>query len=232
MSDSTTQKQILLLEDEVASAMLLKEYLQISGFKVRVVHDGEEAMSCINEGQCHFDLAILDIMVPPPDGYEVCRQLRANPAYVDIPVIFLSAKDREDDEIIGLEVGADDYITKPAGGKLVATRVRKLLDRKAEEPDHILRNGPFKMDTLERTFAVEDQEIEFTTTEFEIMQLFMRNPRRVFTRQEILDRIASEDRTVFDRTVDAHIKNLRLKLGEDLGANIRTYRGLGYGLKV
>lgn len=211
--------------------MLLKEYLEITGYAVQVVHDGEEAMSCIEGQQCRFDLAILDIMVPPPDGYEICRKLRAMPAYKELPVIFLSAKDREDDEITGLEIGADDYITKPAGGKLIATRVAKLLERKQEEHQDFITNGSMKMDISTRVFMVDKEEIELTHTEFEIMQLFLQNPRRVFSRQEILDHISDADRAVFDRTVDAHIKNLRLKLGEQAGKAIRTYRGMGYGLK-
>lgn len=232
---SKASRKILLLEDEVASAMLLKEYLEISGFTVRVVHDGEEAVSCIEDQSCSFDLAILDIMVPPPDGYEVCRLLRSQNRYKEIPVIFLSAKDREDDEIAGLEIGADDYITKPAGGKLIATRVRKLLERKEanqESSAHEIHNGAITIDLQSRAVRVDEDEIELTYTEFEILTLFLKNPRRVFSRQEILDRISSDDeRIVFDRTVDAHIKNLRLKLGEQSGGKIRTYRGLGYGFK-
>lgn len=235
MAVNPSSPNILLLEDEVASAMLLKEYLEISGYHVRVVHDGEEAMECINDQQCRFHLAILDIMVPPPDGYEVCRNLRADSRYKAIPVIFLSAKDREDDEIAGLEIGADDYITKPAGGKLIATRVRKLLERNDEAStsnEQSLKNGEIALFLESRMAQVGQQEIELTFTEFEILALFLQNPRRVFTRQEILDRISSQDvRNVFDRTVDAHIKNLRLKLGETAGAKIRTYRGLGYGFK-
>lgn len=232
---SQLSKQILLLEDEVSSALLLKEYLEICGYTVKVVHDGEEALSSLNEESAHFDLAILDIMVPPPDGYEVCRFLRKDERYKGIPVIFLSAKDREDDEIVGLEIGADDYITKPAGGKLIATRVRKLLDRREDVADasaNLLRNERMLLDLDSRSLTVDEVEIELTFTEFEILALFLKNPRRVFTRQEILDRISSDDeRNVFDRTVDAHIKNLRLKLGEENGARIRTYRGLGYGFK-
>lgn len=231
MESSSSTKRILLLEDEVASALLLKEYLEICGYAVQVVHDGEDAISVIGENERAFDLAILDIMVPAPDGYEVCKRLRATEKYQDTPVIFLSAKDREDDEIIGLEIGADDYITKPAGGKLIATRVRKLLDRVEEEPAHIISVGELRLDVNTRDFWVEKDEVELTQTEFDLLLIFLKNPRRVFSRQEILDRISSEDRVVFDRTVDAHIKNLRTKLGQKHGAKIRTYRGIGYGFK-
>lgn len=231
MDSSSTTKRILLLEDEVASALLLKEYLEICGYSVLVVHDGEEAINVITDAEKSFDLAILDIMVPPPDGYEVCKFLRSSQNYKYTPVIFLSAKDREDDEIIGLEIGADDYITKPAGGKLIATRVRKLFDRVEEEPDNVLRFSGLRLDINTRDVWVEDQEVELTQTEFDLLLLFLKNPRRVFSRQEILDRISNEDRVVFDRTVDAHIKNLRTKMGDMQGLKIRTYRGIGYGFK-
>jgi two-component system phosphate regulon response regulator PhoB len=231
MDSSSSTKRILLLEDEVASALLLKEYLEICGYSVKVVHDGEEAVSVIKEEERSFDLAILDIMVPAPNGYEVCKILRSTDKYKQTPVIFLSAKDREDDEIIGLEIGADDYITKPAGGKLIATRVRKLFDRVEEEPEHIIGFIGLRLDVNTRDVWVEKEEVELTQTEFDLLLLFLKNPRRVFSRQEILDRISSEDRVVFDRTVDAHIKNLRTKLGDKQGAKIRTYRGIGYGFK-
>lgn len=231
MDSSSTTKRILLLEDEVASALLLKEYLEICGYSVLVVHDGEEAINVITDAEKSFDLAILDIMVPPPDGYEVCKFLRSSQNYKYTPVIFLSAKDREDDEIIGLEIGADDYITKPAGGKLIATRVRKLFDRVEEEPDNVIHFSGLRLDVNTRDVWVEDQEVELTQTEFDLLLLFLKNPRRVFSRQEILDRISNEDRVVFDRTVDAHIKNLRTKMGDTQGHKIRTYRGIGYGFK-
>lgn len=172
MDSSSTTKRILLLEDEVASALLLKEYLEICGYSVLVVHDGEEAINVITDAEKSFDLAILDIMVPPPDGYEVCKFLRSSQNYKYTPVIFLSAKDREDDEIIGLEIGADDYITKPAGGKLIATRVRKLFDRVEEEPDNVIHFSGLRLDVNTRDVWVEDQEVELTQTEFAFKLFF------------------------------------------------------------
>jgi two-component system phosphate regulon response regulator PhoB len=191
--------------------------------------DGETALDLIEQQADRIHLAILDIMVPKVDGRELCRRLRNHPILSDIPVIFLTAKDQEQDEIEGLEAGGDAYVTKPASLKLVKTHVDNLLKRRTPQESNWLRYGNVYLDRQAKEVYVDGEYVELTSTEYTILDLFFSNPKRVFSRQDILRHISGEDTYVFDRTVDVHIKNLRLKLGQQ-GDLIKTYRGMGYGL--
>lgn len=208
---------------------MMANFLMMNNYEVLVAHDGHRAVELIDNQAGNIHLALLDIMVPGIDGWEICKIIRGHPIIKDIPVIFLTAKDQEKDEIEGLELGADDYISKPASLKLVKTRVETLLRRQNPQTSNWIQYGDIYLDTDGKELFYEKKRIELTSTEYTIAELFFKNPKRVFSRQEILEQISGDERFVFDRTVDVHIKNLRLKMGA--GSNIiKTYRGLGYGL--
>jgi len=220
---------ILLVEDEKESAEMLSRFLEMNDYNVLVAHEGSRALELIEEQAGKIHLAILDIMVPNVDGMEICRHIRKHPVLNDIPVIFLTAKDKEQDEIEGLELGADDYIPKPASLNLVKVHVETLLRRQNPQTSNWLQYGNTYLDTDAKELYVENEKIELTSTEYTLIELFYQNPKRVYSRQEILRHITDEDEYVFDRTVDVHVKNLRLKMAE-AGKLIKTHRGIGYGL--
>ncbi len=220
---------LLLLEDETESADMLSGFLEMQEFRVSVAADGDQAIDILKKNPGKIDLAILDIMVPKHSGIEVCRFIRKHPALKSTPVIFLTAKDQERDEILGLEAGADDYVSKPASLNLILARIKSLLRRQSVKGSGWLNMRQVYVNTENREAFLKDQRLDLTHTEYKILELFFRNPARVFTRQEILEHISDENKFVFDRTVDVHVKNLRIKLEED-GELIKTYRGTGYGL--
>ncbi len=220
---------ILLLEDETDSAELLSGFLEMDGFNLKVASNGKEALDIINENAAGIDLAILDIMVPEINGIEVCKFIRNHPVIRDIPVIFLTAKDQENDEIFGLEAGADDYISKPASFKLISTRIKTLLRRQVDRGTGWVHVGNIYLDLGNKQVWRNNNAVDLTNTEFILLKTMAESPNRVFTRQELLETITDEDKFVFDRTVDVHIKNLRIKLGSD-GEVVKTYRGTGYGI--
>lgn len=220
---------IFLLEDEKEAAEMLGGFLEVNGYQVAVAHTGDKALEYLEANPSKTDLAILDIMVPGASGIEVCRYIRNHPVMREIPVIFLTARDQEKDEIFGLETGADDYIAKPASLNLVAARVKTLLRRQPLRASGWLHFANIYIDTVSTEAWLDNDRIDLTHTEFLILSMLIQQPNRVFTRQEILEHISGEDKFVFDRTVDVHIKNLRIKLGEG-GNLIKTYRGTGYGM--
>lgn len=208
---------------------MMANYLEMNDYELLVAHDGDEAMKQIERHAGEIHLAVLDIMVPKLNGKEICKRIRRHPVLKDIPVIFLTAKDEEQDEIEGLELGADDYIAKPASLNLVKVHIESLLRRQNPQKAKWLQYGNTFLDTDAKELYVEEEKVGLTSTEYTLIELFFQNPRRVYSRQDILKHITDEDRYVFDRTVDVHIKNLRLKMG-DAGKLIKTYRGIGYGL--
>ncbi len=220
---------ILLVEDEEEPAEMLANFLEMHDYDVLLAHEGEKALELIDNHAGEIHLAVLDIMVPNVDGKEICSHIRSHPVLNDIPVIFLTAKDREKDEIEGLELGADDYIPKPASLDLVKTHIETLLRRQNPQKANWLQYGNVYLDTDGKELFVEGEKVDLTSTEYSLIELFFKNPKQVFSRQQILKHITEEDRFVFDRTVDVHVKNLRLKMGES-GEIIKTYRGIGYGL--
>lgn len=220
---------ILLVEDEEESADMLTNFLEMNDYDVLTAYEGNSAIELIEQHAGKIHLAILDIMVPNVDGKEICKKIRRHPVLNDIPVIFLTAKDEEEDEIEGLELGADDYISKPASLNLVKVHVESLLRRQNPQTANWLQYADTYLDTDAKELYVDDDHVKLTSTEYTLIQLFYQNPKRVYSRQEILEHITEEDQFVFDRTVDVHVKNLRLKMG-DSGDVIKTYRGIGYGL--
>jgi two-component system phosphate regulon response regulator PhoB len=220
---------ILLVEDEKEPADMLANFLEMEDYEVLIAYDGKEAVSLIENRADVIDLAILDIMVPHIDGKEICKRIRRHPILSGIPVIFLTARDKEKDEIEGLELGADDYIPKPASLKLVKTHVESLLRRQQPQHSKWVQYGDLYLDTLGKDLYRKEQRVDLTSTEYSLAELFFKNPKMVYSRQQILVHIGDDDKFVFDRTVDVHVKNLRLKMGDSSDV-IKTYRGLGYGL--
>ncbi|HKL15634.1 MAG TPA: response regulator transcription factor [Balneolaceae bacterium] len=220
---------ILLVEDEKEPADMLANFLEMEDYEVLVAYDGKEAVSLIESRADVIDLAILDIMVPFVDGKEICKRIRRHPVLSGIPVIFLTARDKEKDEIEGLELGADDYIPKPASLKLVKAHVESLLRRQQPQHSKWIQYGDLYLDTVGKDLYKKEDRIDLTSTEYALAELFFKNPKMVYSRQQILEHIGDDDKFVFDRTVDVHVKNLRLKMGDSSNV-IKTYRGLGYGL--
>jgi two-component system phosphate regulon response regulator PhoB len=220
---------ILLVEDEKESAEVLSNYLELHDFQVLLAHEGNRALELIDREADEIHLAVLDIMVPNVDGKEICKKIRMHPVMKDIPVIFLTAKDQEKDEIEGLELGGDDYIGKPASLDLIKTHIETLLRRRSPREAHWLQYGNVYLDTIGKELYVNEEKVPLTFTEYRLIELLFKSPKQVFSRQQILKHISEEDQYVFDRTVDVHIKNLRLKMGE-AGNIIKTFRGIGYGV--
>lgn len=223
------KQTVLLVEDEVEPAEMLANFLRMSNYDVLLAHDGKHALELIEKHASDIHLAVLDIMVPHVNGKEICRVIRKHPVLSDIPVIFLTAKDKEKDEIEGLELGADDYISKPASLKLVKAHIESLLRRQQPQKSKWIQYGDLFLDTSGKDLYLKEKRIDLTSTEYALVELFFQYPKRVYSRQEILEKIGGDEHFVFDRTVDVHIKNLRLKLGEAADI-IKTYRGIGYGL--
>lgn len=220
---------ILLVEDEKESAEMLSNFLEMNHYEVLTALDGDTALEYIENRAGEIHLAVLDIMVPGADGREVCRAIREHPVISHIPVLFLTARDQEQDEIEGLELGADDYISKPASLQLIKARIETHLRRQDPKRSHWVGFGELYLDLEGKVLYQNNTPVDLTSMEYSIIELFMKHPNRVFSRQEILEHISDTERYVFDRTVDVHIKNLRLKL-EKAGSFIKTYRGLGYGM--
>jgi two-component system phosphate regulon response regulator PhoB len=219
---------ILLMEDEEESGEMLANFLELNDYKVLWAKDGKQALKYIEESANEIHLAILDIMVPHHDGKEICSNIRQHPVIYDIPVLFLTARDEEQDEIEGLELGADDYIKKPASLNLVKAHVETQLRRRSPEKSNWIQYGKVYVDLDSKEMYINEELIDLTHTEYTIAEMIFQNPKLVYSRQQILEKISDEEKFVFDRTVDVHVKNLRLKMGDE-GKLIKTYRGVGYG---
>ncbi|MDZ7806027.1 MAG: response regulator transcription factor [Gracilimonas sp.] len=219
---------ILLMEDEEESGEMLANFLELNEYNVLWAKDGKQALKYIEENANDIHLAILDIMVPHHDGKEICSNIRQHPVIYDIPVLFLTARDEEKDEIEGLELGADDYIKKPASLNLVKAHVETQLRRRSPEKSNWIQYGKVYVDLDSKEMYINEELIDLTHTEYTIAEMIFQNPKLVYSRQQILERISDEEKFVFDRTVDVHVKNLRLKMGDE-GKLIKTYRGVGYG---
>jgi two-component system alkaline phosphatase synthesis response regulator PhoP len=224
------QGTILLVEDEAAIAAFVQTALEREGFAVEVVEDGRQALARVN--QALPDLIILDLMLPGMDGLEVCRAVRRMPTYV--PIIMLTARDEDMDKVVGLELGADDYITKPFNTRELIARVRavlRLAQSRAtmEEPDR-LRIGRLEIDLTGRTVTVAGQPVELTPKEFDLLVLLASNPGRVFGRETLLEKVWGYDYLGDSRTVDVHVQRLRRKLEEDPHhpRHLLTVRSIGY----
>lgn len=222
---------ILVVDDEKAVCDLLKMYLEKEGFEVMVAHDGEEALKKVEHN--HPSLILLDLMLPKKDGWTVCREIRK---ISDVPIIMLTARGEEFDRILGLELGADDYIAKPFSPREVVARVKAVLRRTqmqgGEKTKH-LDYGCLFIDYEARMVKVNGKEVTLTPKEFELLWFLARNPSRAYTREKLLELIWDYDFAGDSRTVDTHIKRLREKL-EEAGAPpcIKTVWGYGYKFEI
>jgi DNA-binding response OmpR family regulator len=216
---------VLLVEDEAAIADLQRLYLQRDGFQVEVVGTGEQALEQIRARRPAA--VVLDVGLPGIDGIEVVRRLRA--AADDTPVLFVTARDDEVDRVLGLEMGADDYVTKPFSPRELVARVRAVLRRgRATVAAESVVLGDVELNLAAHRVLVRATPVELTPTEFDLLAELMRNPGRVFTRDELLRQVWGYSAAVTTRTVDVHVAQVRAKLGDAL--RIRTVRGVGYGL--
>ncbi len=215
---------VLVAEDERPIADLLKLYLSREGFGVHIEHDGVGALAAIRS--LKPVAVILDVGLPAMDGTEVCRQLRAGDDWT--PVLFCTARDDEVDRVMGLEMGGDDYITKPFSPREVVARVKAVVRRAAGVPTAggTLAMGPVALDRQSRRCTVNDVDITLTPTEFDLLAHLMLRPGRVFSREQLLSEVWGYSSIVGSRTVDVHVAQLRAKLGEP--GIIRTVRGVGY----
>jgi DNA-binding response OmpR family regulator len=220
--------KILLVEDEAKIARTVRLYLEQAGYQVATVEDGALAMPAFRHEQP--DLIILDLMLPHVDGWELCRQIRRESG---VPIIMLTARNEETDRIIGLELGADDYIAKPFSPREVVARVRAVLRRSrgVVQPPQLIRTGDLVIDLGRHEVTVAGQTVELTPLEFDLLVTFARHPGHVFTRLRLLEQV--EDTATYagyERAVDQHIKNLRAKLGDNARQPryIATVHGVGY----
>ncbi len=222
------RERILVVEDEDDIQELIRYNLVKEGYQVETVSSGEDALKAVSATLPN--LVVLDLMLPGASGLEVCKALKNNPKTMNVSVIMLTAKTEEADIVIGLELGADDYITKPFSPKVLVARVRACLRRKVREipADHAsLRLGGLVIDPAKHSVSVEGEPVDLTATEFGVLHFLARKPGWVFTRQQIVDAVKGEDYAVTDRSVDVQMVGLRRKLGA-CAEYIETIRGVGY----
>ncbi|WP_127504295.1 response regulator transcription factor [Actinoplanes solisilvae] len=225
MTDAPTKGLVLVIEDERPIADLVRLYLSRDGFGVHVEHDGAAGLSAAR--RLRPVACIVDIALPGLEGTEIVRRLRADGDWT--PVILLTARDDEVDRILGLELGADDYVTKPFSPRELVTRVRALLRRAAGPPDgeRVKTLGPVRLDPARREATVDGRPLSLTPTEFDLLGHLVARPGRVFTREELLAGVWGYASAAGTRTVDVHVAQVRAKLG-GAASLIRTVRGIGY----
>ncbi|MBN2018885.1 MAG: response regulator [Sedimentisphaerales bacterium] len=217
--------RIEIIEDDRDIIEMIVYNLKEEGYQTITAFDGEKGIGLAKREKP--DLIILDIMLPAIDGFEVCKVLKQQQSTASIPIIILSAKSRETDKVVGLELGADDYVTKPFSPRELLARIKAVLRRHKEQPAGEIKIGPIIIDNIKHKVLVKGQQIELTTTEFRLLESLSRRPGVVFSRNQLLDSIGADESMVYDRTIDAHIKSLRRKLGRAKDY-IETVRGVGY----
>jgi two-component system response regulator RegX3 len=220
--------KILVVEDEASFSEALAYVLGKEGFEVTVADTGDGAIAAFDKGGA--DLVLLDLMLPGLSGTEVCKQLRSRS---DVPIIMLTAKDTEVDKVVGLELGADDYVTKPYSKAELVARIRAVLRRQGDNsntPEGVITAGPVRIDVERHQVNINDQLVSLPLKEFELLEFLVRNSGRVLTRSQLIDRVWGSDYFGDTKTLDVHVKRLRAKIEKD-PANptyIQTIRGLGY----
>jgi DNA-binding response OmpR family regulator len=223
------QRHIIVVEDEPDLAELIALHLRRENLRVTTFADGERGLAAIERDVP--DMVVLDLMLPGLDGYEICRRIRRSDRLAKVQVLMVTARGEESDVVTGLELGADDYVTKPFRPRVLVARVRNLLRRPRAEAqgNEVLRAGAIEVDVGRHEVRVDGQEVTLTHTEFEILRTLMAAPGRVRTRGDILSRL-DQGHYVLERTVDVHVASLRRKLGS-AGDLIATVRGVGYRLR-
>lgn len=221
------KKRILLVEDEEDIAALIKLQAELAGYKLHVEVDGINGYRAIEREKP--DLVILDIMLPGENGLDVCRRVKNNPELKNIPILILSAKGEELDIVLGLELGADDYVQKPFSPKVLFSRIKAILrrGRETEKTVKMVKFADFNLDIDRYILRKQDKAIQLTLSEFGILRRLVSNRGKVFTRNQLLDDINNDDSFIVDRNIDVHIASLRKKLGPTFDW-IETVRGVGY----
>jgi len=220
------KSKILIVEDEASLVEVLTYNLQREGYEAVVAKEGREGLRKVQ--MLLPDLLILDLMLPGLNGLDICREVRSSPRTANIPILMLTARAEETDQVIGFAVGADDYVTKPFSVKVLMQRIKVLLRRAAnpEPVGDVIESGEIRIDKRGHQVTVQGEPVALTPTEFRLLETLMRQPGRAFTRHDLMD-AAVGDAIVLERTIDVHIKSLRRKLGES-GERIETVRGVGY----
>jgi two-component system phosphate regulon response regulator PhoB len=223
--------KVLVVEDERSLTDVLTYNLEREGYEPFVAHDGNDGL---RKAQTVLpDVIILDLMLPGITGLDICKDLKSSPKTASIPIIMLTAKSEESDQIVGFAVGADDYVTKPFSTKVLLQRVKALLRRKATpEPQdtELISFGKLKIDKRSHKVSLGSHTLTLTPTEFRLLETLIRQPGRAFTRHDLMDSAIGDGAIVLERTIDVHVKSLRRKLGS-MGDCIETVRGLGYRFK-
>ena len=223
-----TQK-LLIIDDDVKLIELLSEYFQENGFKVSAILEGTHALETIQAKEP--DLIILDIMLPGKNGLEVLKEIRTD---FSTPVIMLTARGDDTDRIVGLELGADDYLPKPFNPRELLARIRAILRRRAPLPNHqeevVIQTGDMTLNRAARSLDIQGRDVELSTTEFNILQVLMKTPNTVLSRDQIMNLAQGKDFEAFDRSIDIHISKLRAKIEKDPSSptRIKTVWGTGY----
>ncbi|MDA8082162.1 MAG: response regulator transcription factor [Nitrospiraceae bacterium] len=224
--DAGQRESILVVEDERKIADIVRAYLEREGYSVRIAPTGSEALTLLRE---RFELVVLDLMLPDMQGEDICRVIRENS---DLPVIMLTAKSGEEDRIRGLGIGADDYVVKPFSPRELVARVKALLRRtgKSRKKTYSINGGNLRVDVSSREVFVKGEKVVLTPTEFKILMAFVENSGRIFSRDQLATIAQGFDFEGYDRTIDAHVKNLRHKIESDSKSPefIRTVYGIGY----
>ena len=220
----------LLVEDDARLAAMVAEYLGRHELDVTVVPDGERGLTALRRGR--FDVVLLDVMLPGIDGLEVCRRLRATPEWSALPVLMLTARGEDVDKIVGLELGADDYLAKPFNPRELLARIRAILRRGADTPRTRFVAGGLAVDYDAREVTVDGRRVVLTHHEFELLVALARANGRVLSREQLMDALRGQEYEAFDRSIDVHVSKLRAKLEKDPRAPryIKTVRGVGYAL--
>lgn len=218
---------VLIIEDDRNTAVLISTYLERAGFTPRLVYNGREALDLVLRQRYGF--VILDIMLPDIDGWEICRELRKTS---DVPILMLTAREEEIDRVLGLSLGADDYVIKPFSPRELVERVKAILRRTSRQatPVHFFRHNGLVLDIEKRRVTLDEQSVELTTVEYKLLQALMSSPGKAFSRDDLLNHIYERGESVVDRVVDVHIGNLRQKLADDPNSPrfVETVRGFGY----
>lgn len=224
------KQRILVVDDDREVVRLMRAYLEQAGYEVLVAYDGETALHNLRRERP--DLLLLDLMLPDRDGYDITRLVRADATLSALPIIMLTARVDDTDKIVGLEMGADDYVTKPYNPREVVARVRARLRKPGSTRPQILQLGPLQMDIGRHEVTMNDQTISLTASEFDLLRVMMEQAGYVFTRSELISQGLGTDYEGLDRTLDSHIRNLRQKLEPNpkQPTFIQTVHGVGYRL--
>ncbi len=223
-------KRLVIIEDEADIVELVRYNFLKEGFEVRSFTRGKEGLEDLRRNSA--DLVILDIMLPDQDGFEVCRRMRADNHLKPIPVIFLTAKGEEIDRVLGLEIGGDDYVVKPFSPRELLARAKAVMRRQERAADtrELVEAGDLRLDSRTQEVSVHGRHVELSTLEFKLLHFLASNPRRIFSRDRLLDEVWGRDRFVTPRTVDVHMRRLREKIEThaDKPLYLQTVRGAGY----